>query len=515
MTGGPKAKSNAKPRTKKVWVKKIAPKKKLTPSEKRLKRAGSRAKTHAVSVRSGVAPPRKGNAATAQQVLYNFLAPVAAHEFRWPYDGAGEVETKRTACATLPIVDTVTQLNGYVGTYASTSTMLLYQFRQPLRAAVILKRITSSAAYTAYFTTGTTTSPAMVATTNLANTPVPFSYFTANSLTNAPHTQYLYTGSVGQNDDSFVWLGVGDAIAFTPSVSMTGGIIVSLCTNPGCEQPTVVGVPSLNATWTASAAAQTVTATSTYFGYFRFNYFATTASVTLTAVLTVAAGDVMCHIPAPNAALHASWMQNVRMLGSSLLLSNEADQIAKNGSITAAEVNDNNPFYSYNSFPQISALADSYHDVASKGCYGWLKPGGKNVFAFRQCMETTGALIVDTNFRLDDASTFNVYAVSVTNLTGLNFLVALHINLEYFTSDVWAGLDYSPFSTSACTEVLQLAIRHPTFVHNPVHADDIRRFIAGTVRFLRTHSVSMGNLISAAFPGLSSVIKPLAQFAQI
>jgi hypothetical protein len=441
------------------------------------------------------------------------MAPVAAHQFRWPFDGAGEVESRKTACASLPYIDTINQASGFVGTYASPSTMLVYQFRQPLRAAIYLKRTTANAVYNAYFNTGTTSAP--FTTSNITGAvPVAFSYFQAASLSNAPHTQYLYTGSVGQNADSFVWMGVGDILTVTPSTSITATLMVYKCVNPGCDQPEVVPVQSLAYAWSGSSSAGTVTATANDFGYFCFRFYVS-GPVTLSATLTVVAGDVLCHVPAPNAMAHPSWLNNVRLLGSSILLANEADEIAKNGNVVAAEVNDTNYFLNYNSQQTISALAGSFSGPAAKGCYGWLKPGGRNVFAFRQCMETAGATVTDTNFRLDDASTYNAYAVSVTNLAGLNFLVALHINLEFFTSDVWAGSDYSNLSTTACTEVLQLVVHHNTFVHNPVHAADIRRFVSGTIKFLRQHSLLVGKLITTAFPGTAPIVRPLAELAQI
>lgn len=447
----------------------------------------------------------------ASRVLYDLLAPVSVPNFRWPRSGDAGVQAAPTGTVQLPYVTQINASSGYVGTYAQdASTFLIYTFRQLLRAAVILRRTTASFDYNAVWSTGSTTT--YTGPTNIAMHPLPIAYLACSS-TGAPHGPELFTGSIrNYSEQAFIWVGVGDTITITPSASATFVIDIDRVPNPDSKAAMTEKVTQL--AWSSESAAKTYTATTSTFGYMTLLY-SSTPGATLSVKLTVAAGDVLCHIPVPNALSHTLWLNDVRMLGASLLMSNTSEKLVKNGTSHAITVQDARPFYTLKGPNTISTEYGNWQYPAEDGIYSWLKPSA-GAFDFNCVVETNSTgVVTDTNFALDSGCYYNAHSITVTNTGGLNFMTALHWNLEFNTNDPWAQLDYCDISVETVDKVLQLASRHPSFTHNPIHVKDIVKFVGNTVRALRTHSGLIGKVLRTAFPQYSTLIDGVANLAAI
>jgi hypothetical protein len=454
-------------------------------------------------------------------MLDNFFAPVSAHGFRWPRGFAGELLATKTGAVTL--FNTAQYINsaGFTGTYAggdnnAKGTQLLYLFRNPLRAAVILTTINTPATYNVYFTNGTLSWTPPASNFNVA---FPMAYAVAASLNNTPHTKYLYTGGLeADRDAAFFWLGVGDRLDVACAGTGTPNDYFSLAVvdQPGLEgtQFSAVGTPSHVTTFT------TTSFTSAAPGYYTLHYVTAAASVSwaYTANVVVAAGDVLSHIPIPYAQEHAASLRDIRLLSSSMLISNVASEMNVEGSIYGCVVSDSTPFYQVNKPTIMTTKNDQFEGRAKKGLYTWLRPGGSNVFKYRNAMATSNGHVIDTNFSLDDGCSYQAMSIFVTGQVStypaLDFLVAMAFSLEFHSDDPWIELSYPSMTAAEADRCLEVAIRATSFSENPLHLSDIRAFVIKAGKFLRQHSVLIGGTLSAMFPGGSGLIGPISRAIQ-
>lgn len=499
--------------------------------ERKSQRSNPNSRLKVSVTRAAVARVHKGKSSRNQDartnaspalksVFYNFLAPAAAHGFRWPLDGAGALVSQRTGTATLPASINIQPSTTFVGTYTdgAQASQLIYQFRTPLRAAVWLQRTTSAYVYTAYNYTGGALSTTFTTLGSSADSDVDVVYLT-NSSVGAPHGSKLYSGSVTGSEfgtSSFLWVGVNDTVNFVFAASSTFVIRPYRYSKPNMSDQEVV--PYAEITGTAFTGTKTFTGTSAAglspFGYWCFKIVSTTGC-SYTLNLTVAAGDVLSHLAIPDGDLHPTWCSRLRMLGSSALFTNTAAKLYQDGEDFATVINAGRPFYEINTANQINATVDAWKGVAADGIYGWLRPGGAKGWEFRDAIVVdSNGIIKETNYYIDDDSCYNVYLLTASSRNSLSYQMTFHWNLEFITEDVWAELNRSPLQASCVLDIEQLALTHPCFTHNPIHIKDLMNFVNGSVAYLRSHSKLIGNMLAGGFPGLAPIITPIADALQ-
>lgn len=459
-----------------------------------------------------------GGSNTMKQLMYNFLAPCDGHGFRWPAEGnEGVPSGTQTGTVHLKSINQVNTANGFIGTYSDNDTgiQLAYLFRQPLRSAVVLKVNSAPVDYTAYFKNATTThTPVSGQTFHV----LPIAYLKAPDST-APHGEFLYTGTLKSLDEaSFIWMAPTDTLTIT----YTGtGTPADFYTIFRADEPGTLGCTTSRVDTISFTSITSETFSPTTSGYYAITAANGTATVTWTVgvKLTVGAGDVMSHVPIPGAHTHPEYLGSCRILSASILCSNVAAPLVQEGMVHGASITDGSPFYKYTITNDISGKTDYFADKAATGIYSWLRPG-PNAFVYRQCLEVdTAGSITDSNFQLDDGTEYQVImirstATSGTTHAGLDFMMALHWNLEFKTDDQWRDLAYSPYRLADANDALQRAVRCQTFCENPLHLKQIRDFVVKSGKLLRAHSKSIGGVLSAMFPQYSNMIGPAARFLQ-
>ncbi len=456
---------------------------------------------------------------TVKSCMYNFLAPCDAHDFRWPFEDSGTVPSSvRTGAAHLKYVSQFTNSAGFAGTYTAgnKATQLFYLFRNPLRSLVLLKTVASPATYNGHFSNGTTS---WVPTKNSANLSLPIAFFQASAITNAPHSEFLYSGTLLSAPElCFFWLGTNDA--FSIVVSGTGTpddfLVLSKADTPGQKGCTCspVGSP------TAVTSLTTYTLTATTPGYYALSLASGSTTVTWSYAVSivVAAGDCLAHLALPQAQTHPEYMKQVRLLSASLLCTNVASKYAKEGTSQGAVISDGSPFYLHNTPEDLQSKSDYYYGPAEKGIYTWLRPG-TGAFEYRNAMQvdSTG-LVTDTNFALDDGCEYQAVLLRSDVSTGgvypLDYLVAVHYNVEFHTDDQWREVAYPTFDGAVAIKALQLAVRCTTFSENPLHIAQVKAFVTRVGKLIRAHSKTLGGILSGAFPEYAGIINPAAALLQ-
>lgn len=513
----PKSSKKGKGSTKKVQTRKRPPANK---SKKVIV-----AKARRRGIRNALATARVGD--EVQNILH-FLNPASAYDFRWPFEGSSSNPTAtKTASVVLHSVNQYNHGDGFAGTYTGGANgkgnQLFYLFRNPLRAAVVLTTVSAPATYDLYLPSGT---QALILQPSAPTLDIPFSYAAATVGTNAPHGQHLFMGGITSRPEmSFIWLNVGDSILVT-----TAGVGVPddyfqvwKVDTPGCvgTQANMVGLPvHINA---LAIGANLFTATDV--GYYGVSCVTNAAAVTWdhSFYLEVAVGDCFSHIAVPNAMAHAPYFQSIRLLASSLLVSNVSSTLNIQGSIYGAVISDSTPFYNHTLSSDLTMKQDHFSGRAAKGLYTWLRPGGDNVFAYRHAMETNpvSGVVSDTTFSLDDGSSYQVALVATTGsgapptvFPGLDFLVAFCFVLEFKSDDQWVELEYPTITTSEAQASLEVALRAFTFAENPLHMSDIRAFAQKAGRLLRAHSTRIGGALSVLFPEFATPITTISKLLQ-
>lgn len=453
-----------------------------------------------------------GAVGSVKELLYNLISPCDAHGFRWPYEGSSSSAVAvRTGAANLHQVSSLTPSSGFAGTYTGhAGTALFYQFRTPLRAMVILNTLASDATYNATFTNGATTwTPAIE-----LNLPVPIGFLSAASSALVPHGSYLYTGGLDSRPDmAYVWCGYGDKITVTSTSSGTPAAYwhAYKVKNPGAingEDEALLGTYGTTAITSATTTTVLEITDVANIGYYGFKVDTGAVATTYSLKLIVKSGDVLSHVSVPGAQEHAIYFRSVRLLASSMLLTNVASQLNVEGSIYGGLVTDGSVFHTFNT-PKVltESLTDYYDGPNGKGLYSWLKPT-VNAFNYRQCLWTTNGSVTNSCFSLDDGSGFQVAIIksigqTPTSYPALDFLLTFHYALEFHSDDPWRELEYSPYDPLDAVRVQAVACRMATFTHNPIHLAQIKQFVGKATSLLRRHSALIGNTLATMFPEFS------------
>lgn len=457
-------------------------------------------------------------------VLQNFLSPISAKGFRWPYNGP-VVEDCLTGTATLHETDSISASSGYVGTWGDAGSYITYLFRDPLRQVVSLTRVTAAFTYTA----GTATTPYTWApAANLALQFITVPYLTCPT-NGAPHgtpqsqsgsLSYLYCGStIADPEACYIWAGVGDIIRVT--VAGTGTPADKYCvrrlTNPGNCSPKYD-----DSTGVAVTSLTTFDYSVTKAGY-HAPFITTTATTaptwTYCVSLVVAANqDVMGHRSIPQAQAHATWLVSARINANSILISNQASQLNVEGNVVAQLVTDGTPFYEHTSTKQITASARQYSGKAKNGIYAWLPPIGPDAFTRKPCFAIQDGIVIASRFPLDVQSgyiaiKFNTVAVG-SNYPGIDYMTFTSTAIEYATDDLWAETEKSQLPVNDAASLVQITGFAPCFSENPLHMRDIHAFMNRASSFLRGHSRKIGGALSALFPSFAGPISAVADYVQ-
>jgi len=456
--------------------------------------------------------------------MYNFLAPIDSHDFRWPFEGSGSIPTSsRTGSVTLHRSNKFTSTTGFVGTYSGnqTGTQLFYIFRNPLRASVMLNRISSPSTYNILFDYGSLTSTTYTVNPN-TDPPAPVVYAVAQSTTNAPHGQFFFPGYVKSAQGFyFFWFGANDSLVVTVTgTSPSWALFLYRVDRPGFLN---TGTSPANVPTISTSTSPTTFTPATLGGSPGYYAFAVGSSgsnpFTVSAQIVVAAGDVLCHSSVPDPLTHSNYFAQVRLLSSSFLLSNVASPLNQEGIVLGAVVTDGTPFYELNSADTISQRIDYYTGPMRTGIYCWLRPD-ERAFNWRDAItRDEDGRIIEAVFDLDDGCTYNAIATNANgdtsgNFPALDYILTYAWTLEFRTDDIWRELEFPKYSQALATEALAMVLRAPSFTENPLHIRVLTNFIKNVVGGFRKHSRVLGNALAVAFPQYGTSLRLAGQLLQ-
>jgi len=328
----------------------------------------------------------------------------------------------------------------------------------------------------------------------------------------APHGPQLFLGFHDRRPDlRFTWLNKFDTVTFTlnQSAPTSDRVHITRFGPSLTENASDLIFTGDAATWAAPSSA-----------YYAFTYEHSTAQAGLvlnSAVLSSSA-DCLAHLSVPGIWNRTNELSEARVNAASMLLSNDANLLNREGRIYAANLPATYYFGDYLSVQQIESCSEYTSMPLATGAYAWSPPttGSDHYTNFG----TDGTVPTDLYFRLVSDNRMIVF-MSVVSCVGnsfpaLDLVLTIWQTIEAKTNSQWYETRYAALDKQRTDRALSIISRVPLeqiIMENPLHLSDIAAFLRRGVGHLRANAGKIGGALSLLFPeyapaigGLSAVL---------
>jgi len=435
----------------------------------------------------------------------NIVNPSGSRGFRW----RDTYSSDWTAALTLHTVVPYNQSTGNAGTYSTVPAGNAYAFlfRDCLRAAVIFQANKTGATYRYDFNfydpvqaVGPVTYMPVLArageeqNVDFLNFP---DHWTTNSAYFHPHGLKLYPGAA--NGRRYVWLDTNAIISFTQSNADTGASISAFIWN-GQSSSEVVGVTF------ATGTTQTITAAQP--GYYAYTYnVGTYNSLMQLSGFITGSGDSFGHQAVPYADNHLADLIRVRVLAASILCSNSASALNREGMVYCAQYQTTKAWYQNLSQQSLATARSSYVGPLEKGCYSYLKPSSSLDFEFFGNVTTSGLLVTSSCFDLGNTKEYLVVSPTTAEVgsvyPGLDLFLTYAWAIEFVTEDQFYEAELPMCRITEVQTAMEEIAAMPQFYENITHLVALGAMLARGAAFLARNAASFGNIIQNAYLGAS------------
>jgi hypothetical protein len=198
-----------------------------------------------------------------------------------------------------------------------------------------------------------------------------------------------------------------------------------------------------------------------------------------------------------------------RRTACGLLLSNRSNELLAQGNIVAARLAANFPGGQTTAiWKDVSSASDVYSQKALKGCYTYTEfdfydeefRGHVNAYGQPICFWPKGMM--------------NVIVVNNTSNNPNTWVTCCDINLEFKTSSQLFPKAVSVLSNAELIEARRINNMTTYFYENPLHWDDIAKYISAMWSWTRKHSTAIGTAASLVAPEAAPLIMGMARLMQ-
>jgi len=207
-------------------------------------------------------------------------------------------------------------------------------------------------------------------------------------------------------------------------------------------------------------------------------------------------------LPLPNLDSNVPAIDNLRVIGASLMYTNTSQTLVTGGQVAIAQLPQGEEFTQYLGFNNIAALQKETMKVqpAATGAYAFLKPTSGEDFFFLDEFSTTTLRsstsipytywenFESVGFLLESPFSALTVAVSlpiVTGATALNGLDGYYTivhSVEYESTDQWRSLQFGRVGEETLDAALAIIATAPQFHPNDWHIDDIVTYLKGVLK---------------------------------
>ncbi len=367
---------------------------------------------------------------------------------------------------------------------------MAFIFRDPGRAYVIYNPNPAGTAFTyqCYFVQPSLPPVSSLQIADNSGWMVPIAYSVCLTPSFAPYDQIAmaYTDSDALN--KFIWTNINDsanftlsALANTSSYTITwykfeNGIMVKEGANTqiGAGAPQIVPAgPFTSSAYRAFGIKVTVNGANPI----PDNQFA----YNLNSLTFTGADAVWEHHALPGYINNLAAATSVRVAAASILCTNQAAQIYKQGRIAALQVPAGNDWTDLRGFEIISSANGSKTLPAETGIYSFLKPTQPSDFDYKVVTNLQNGTLYETSVSIVPQSSFTAVAFSITNSAttnqtstpGQQLFWTFAYGVEYLSTDVWREVTIADSNPRIYALALEYLSRMPNVYENPLHISEL------------------------------------------
>lgn len=192
------------------------------------------------------------------------------------------------------------------------------------------------------------------------------------------------------------------------------------------------------------------------------------------------------HRAVPDLETKAATAQAIKMIGASLMFTNDAGPLNRQGKLAALQVTQNRDWRNYLTYDSLIASKLNYTNNAVNGYYGFLKPTEEDDLRFISNNAPIIGVIGNAWFDIDTPSDFLAFNIQVTDPDGRDGRYRIAAAMEYRTEDRWIDVEEPVIPYTVVQSAMSCACRMPQHHENPLHLDDILNYVKDVGRRLYT-----------------------------
>jgi hypothetical protein len=185
---------------------------------------------------------------------------------------------------------------------------------------------------------------------------------------------------------------------------------------------------------------------------------------------------VFCQRPLVQYENKASFVEKVRILSQSILVTNLTPEISKGGKIASKQLPGDEPWYEY-AFAGYNGIARLVHaDIraADEGMYGFLKPTAVEDYSMLDYVDSNPAgELIRFAFPLDSVRAYLGTYLVLPSTDGQNFQVVSATNIEFESDDQWFEQAEAVIPNHIFDMAVKAVSHEMQFDENPLHLQDI------------------------------------------
>lgn len=308
-----------------------------------------------------------------------------------------------------------------------------------------------------------------------------------------PHGPNLYSGRTGLADpERGFWADTGTSIEYVVGACV-GGSTLYIHILDGREWRSVhaIQVPPAGVSFSTTALES---------GYYSFSLrnFSDAVAVPLPESIDLAItfkwgdnGQCWGHLPINDMEKQFASVDRVRMIGSSVMITNNSAAIQKQGTCVGVQLDCGTNWQEFTTFRSLSELRKAHIRPSDNGIYGFLKPSDPKDFdfipEFQRSIPTNGVGPTDSDQELSmlpelsDAAfliipnqPFIGAAIDVSqSLTGVTGYFTTAWSLEWLSNDMWRSLAMSDVDDITFSQAVHFITVTPQWHANGNHLEDL------------------------------------------
>jgi hypothetical protein len=315
--------------------------------------------------------------------------------------------------------------------------------------------------------------------------PVPgLTFLTGNNV----HGPKLYPARLTGQKDNFYYAQTSDVLTVTTS---GGGAMTYVLYLYRYWQNTFTQIATGNVTGVGpSTFAYTVpSATQGYYCWRIQNNYSSNAgpaSLNITVEISLAltgSNAYWGHLAMPYIGGNAEAADGIKVIGTSLMYTNVAPQIYREGKVAALQVPAGEWPFNYIDYSFVANNNDAVSMEITNGCYIFKKMQQASDLFFKNFDSDTIGATLETNawWPLERTSDFVVISCFVSNAQGQDGYWTIANMIEYRTTDVWRDTEYASIRPDVVDEAIMLVGKCPQVHENSFHVSDLWDYFKSAV----------------------------------